>query len=68
MSELPDYFEIAEKIVDRAERGLPQDRWFRGDQDMEAIVKAYIALRNACTNMHNDIIKSGATSMGIGQD
>jgi hypothetical protein len=68
MSELPDYFEIAEKIVNRAERGLPQDRWFRGDQDMEAIVKAYISLRHACTNMHNDIIKSGSTSMGIGED
>jgi hypothetical protein len=35
---------------------------------MIAIVKAYIALRNACTNMHNDIIKSGEASMGIGQD
>ena len=68
MSDLPEYFEIAEKVVERAERGLPQDRWFRGDQDMEAIVKAYIALRNACTNMHNDIIKSGEASMGIGQD
>jgi len=68
MSDLPDYFDTAEKVVERAERGLPQDRWFRGDQDMEAIVKAYISLRNACTNMHNDIIKSGSRSMGIGKD
>jgi hypothetical protein len=68
MNDLPEYFEIAEKVVERAERGLPQDRWFRGDQDMIAIVKAYIGLRNACANMHNDIIKSGSTSMGIGEE
>ena len=63
MSELPEYFERANKIVERAERGLPQDRWFIGDQDAEAIVKAYIALLNACTNMHNDIIKSSTQSV-----
>ena len=68
MSELPEYFERANRIVERAERGLPQDRWFIGDQDAEAIVKAYIALLNACTNMHKDIIESGSTSMGIGED
>ena len=63
MSELPEYFERANRIVERAERGLPQDRWFVGDQDAEAIVKAYIALLNACTNMHNDIIKSSTQSV-----
>lgn len=68
MSELPEYFERANRIVERAERGLPQDRWFVGDKDAEAMVKAYIALLNACTNMHKDIIKSGSTSMGIGDD
>ncbi len=65
MTELPEYFKIAAKIVERAERGLPQDRWMRGDGEQEALVRAYIALQNACINRHNDIIQRGSDAMDI---
>lgn len=65
MSDLPEYFIIANKIVERAERGLPQDRWMRGDSEQEALVRAYIALQKACINMHNDIIQRGTDAMDI---
>ena len=65
MNDLPDYFAIAAKIIERAERGLPQDRWMRGDHEMEALVRAYIALLNTCSNMHADMIQRGADAMDI---
>jgi hypothetical protein len=65
MSDLPDYFAIAAKIIERAERGLPQDRWMRGDHEMEALVRAYIALLNTCSNMHADMIQRGTDAMDI---
>ena len=65
MNDLPDYFAIAAKIIERAERGLPQDRWMRGDHEMEALVRAYIALLNTCSNMHADMIQRGTDAMGI---
>ncbi len=67
LSELPEHFTIANKIVDRARRGLPQDRWMRGDHEMEALVKAYIELQNACINMHQDMIQRGSDAMDIGE-
>ena len=65
MSELPEYFAIASKIVERAERGLPQDRWMRGDHEMEALVRAYVALLRTCESMHADMIQRGSDAMGI---
>ena len=65
MSDLPEYFIIANKIVERAERGLPQDRWMRGDKEQEALVRAYIALLNTCSNMHADMIQRGTDAMDI---
>jgi hypothetical protein len=65
MNDLPDYFAIAAKIIERAERGLPQDRWMRGDHEMEALVRAYIALLNTCSNMHADMIQRGSDAMDI---
>jgi hypothetical protein len=65
MSDLPEYFIIANKIVERAERGLPQDRWMRGDKEQEALVRAYIALLNTCSNMHADMIQRGSDAMDI---
>ena len=65
MNELPDYFAIAAKIIERAERGLPQDRWMRGDHEMEALVRAYIALLNTCSNMHADMIQRGTDAMDL---
>ena len=65
MSELPNYFKIAEKIIERAQRGLPQDRWMRGDKEQEAMVRAYIALLNICSNMHADMIQRGSDAMDI---
>ena len=68
MNEIPNYFEIAEKIIDRAKRGLPQDRWMRGDHEMEAFVRAYIGLIDACATMHKEMIKRGVESMSIDPD
>ena len=65
MSELPEYFAIAAKIVERAERGLPQDRWMRGDHEMEALVRAYVALLKTCESMHADLIPRGSDAMDI---
>ena len=65
MNDIPEYFAIAAKIIDRAERGLPQDRWMRGDHEMEALVRAYIALLNTCSNMHADMIQRGTDAMDI---
>jgi hypothetical protein len=65
MSDLPEHFAIANKVVERAKRGLPQDRWMRGDHEMLALVKAYIELQNACINMHNDMIQKGSDAMDI---
>ena len=65
MNDVPEYFAIAAKIIERAERGLPQDRWMRGDHEMEAVVRAYIALLNTCSNMHADMIQRGTDAMDI---
>lgn len=65
MNDIPEYFAIAAKIIERAERGLPQDRWMRGDHEMEALVRAYIALLNICSNMHDDMIQRGTDAMDI---
>jgi hypothetical protein len=68
MTEIPNYFKIAEKIIERAQRGLPQDRWMRGDHEMKAFVKAYIELVDTCAEMHKEIIKRGVESMSIDPD
>ena len=65
MSELDPPGAIAEKIVNRAERGLPQDRWMRGDHEMEALVRAYIIMKNSLFAMHNDMIQRGSDAMDI---
>ena len=65
MNDIPEYFAIAAKIVERAERGLPQDRWMRGDHEMEALVRAYVALLSTCSNMHADMIQRGSDAMDI---
>ena len=67
MTDLPEHFTIANKIVSRARRGLPQDRWMRGDHEMLALVKAYIELQNACINLHQDMIQRGSDAMDIGE-
>ena len=46
MSDLPEYFIIANKIVERAERGLPQDRWMRGDKEQEALVRLHCVIEH----------------------
>jgi hypothetical protein len=65
MTELDENILIAEKIVQRAERGLPQDRWMRGDREMEALVRAYITMKQALIHAHNDLIKKGSDAMDI---
>lgn len=65
LSEIPEYFAIAAKVIERAERGLPQDRWMRGDHEVEALVRAYIALLRTCETMHADMIQRGTDAMDI---
>ena len=63
-----EHFKIADKICERARRGLPQDRWMRGDQEMFAMVKAYMDLVSAMKSMHDDMINKCLESIGIGDD
>lgn len=37
-------FRAADKVVERAHRGLPHDRWFVGEKDMDNFVLAYSIL------------------------
>ena len=39
----------------------------RGDHEMEALVRAYVALLNTCSNMHADMIQRGSDAMDIDQ-
>ena len=65
MTELDENILIAERVVRRAERGLPQDRWMRGDKEMEAVVRAYIMTKNALIDLHKDMIQRGSDAMDI---
>jgi len=65
MTELPEHFAIAQKIIERAERGIPQDRWIRGDHEMVAFVKAMIDLSDAYARLQQEIIDKGSQSMSI---
>jgi len=65
MTELDENILIAERVVQRAERGLPQDRWMRGDKEMEAVVRAYIMTKNALIHLHKDMIQRGSDAMDI---
>jgi hypothetical protein len=65
MTELDENILIAERVVQRAERGLPQDRWMRGDKEMEAVVRAYIMTKNALIDLHKDMIQRGSDAMDI---
>ncbi len=65
MSDLPEHFAIAQKIIERAERGIPQDRWIRGDHEMVAFVKAMIDLSDAYARLQQEIIDKGSQSMSI---
>tara|TARA_R100001463_G_scaffold15015_1_gene39312 strand:+ start:1314 stop:1526 length:213 start_codon:yes stop_codon:yes gene_type:complete len=65
VSKLPQHFAIAQKIIERAERGIPQDRWIRGDHEMVAFVKAMIDLSDAYAHLHKEMINRGSESMSI---
>ena len=65
MNELDESILIAERVVQRAERGLPQDRWMRGDKEMEAVVRAYIMTKNALFDLHKEMIQRGSDAMDI---
>lgn len=62
-----EHFRIAEKICDRARRGIPQDRWMRGDLEMFSMVKAYMDLMTVVENMHSDMVQRGLDAMDIGE-
>ena len=61
--ELPEYFKTANKIIERAHRGLPHDRWMIGNKEMEHFLKAYMQLLDVCHTMNKDIIQRGIDSM-----
>lgn len=60
-----EHFKIADKICERARRGLPQDRWMRGNHEMYAMVKAYMDMVDMVKNMHDDMIQKGLDAMDI---
>ncbi len=60
-----EHFKIADKICERAKRGLPQDRWMRGNHEMHAMVKAYMDMTNMMKNMHDEMIQKGLDAMDI---
>ena len=60
-----EHFKIADKICERAKRGLPQDRWMRGNHEMHAMVKAYMDMTNMIKNMHDEMIQKGLDAMDI---
>ena len=60
-----EHFKIADKICERAKRGLPQDRWMRGNHEMFAMVKAYMDMTNMVINMHDEMIQKGLDAMDI---
>jgi len=62
-----DHFKIADKICERARRGLPSDRWMIGDKEMYAMVKAYMDLIDAMKNIHDDMVQKGLDSMSVGE-
>ena len=53
------HFEIADKICERALRGIPQDRWIRGNHEMNAMIKAYMDLVRVIQAMHEERIEKG---------
>ena len=61
--ELPEYFNTANKIIERAHRRLPHDRWMIGNKEMEHFLKAYMDLLDICNKMNTDIIQRGTDSM-----
>ena len=61
--ELPEYFKTANKIIERAHRGLPHDRWMIGNKEMEHFLKAYMELLDVCHAMNKDMIQRGIDSM-----
>jgi|TARA_A100001015_G_C14728245_1_gene608766 hypothetical protein len=63
IDEIAEHFKTANKIVERAQRGLPHDRWMIGNSEMEAFVKAYTDLFDACNEMNKELIRKGFESM-----
>jgi hypothetical protein len=62
-----NHFKIADKICERAKRGLPQDSWMRGDDEMKLFVKAYMDMSKIVQNLHNEIVQKGLESMSVGE-
>ena len=48
-------------------RGLPQDRWMRGNNEHIAMVKAYMDMIKIVQNLHNEIVQKGLDSMSMGE-
>jgi len=60
-----EHFKIADKVCERAKRGLPQDRWMIGNTEMYAVVKAYMDMCEIAQNLHNDMVQRGMDAMSI---
>ena len=62
-----EHFKIADKVCQRAKRGLPQDRWMRGDVEMYSMVKAYLEMQDALSDVYEILHKKGLDSMAMGE-
>ena len=59
------HFKIADKVCERAKRGLPPDRWMIGNHEMKAMIKAYMDMTQIVQNLHNEIVQRGLESMSM---
>ena len=63
---------IADKVVERCERGLPPDRWTIGTQELREFIKAYRLLTHLTQILHEEVercnYESGLEAMSLKPD
>lgn len=60
-------FAVADKVVERRDRGIPQDRWMLGLHEMDNFVQAYKNLSKLCGILAADLrdMQSAMTQIRI---
>ena len=63
---------IADKVVERCERGLPPDRWTIGTKELREFIKAYLLLTRVTQILHEEVercnYESGLEAMSLNPD
>jgi hypothetical protein len=47
-------FATADKIVERANRGIPSDRWMTSEKEMQMFILAYEQMTHICSQLIED--------------